>query len=67
MPDYYRQAVDAAIRDAGKPLADLTPQEQEQAAERAVDYLIEWDVFRMDSAGNVRGGRLIREANRERV
>lgn len=64
MTDYYRRAVEAALSELRKPFVDLTPDEQEHVAERALGYLVEWDVFREDSAGSLRGGRLLLEANR---
>lgn len=63
MPDYYRQAVDVAIGELEKPLADLTGEEHETLANRILDLLVEWDVFREDSVGHLRGGSLLRDAN----
>lgn len=64
MTDYYRRAVVAALEEVDKPLNQMTAAEQEAVAERALDYLVEWDVFREDSAGYLRGGSLLREVNR---
>jgi hypothetical protein len=62
-PDYCGLAVDAAIRDADKPLADLTSEEIEALAARVYDYLIYWDVLRVVD-GDLRGGHLLRLRHR---
>lgn len=49
------KAIDAAVREAGKPLADLTGDEVEALAGRVFDHLVMWDFFRMID-GRLRGG-----------
>ncbi len=63
MTDYYRQAIDAAVRDTPKPLADLEGEELRELSRKVFDYLISWGVF-MEIEGELLGGPLLREANR---
>lgn len=43
--NYYRDAVDVAVREVGKPLADLTISEAEDLYLRVLDILCAWGVL----------------------
>lgn len=62
MTDYYRQAIDAAVAELDKPLADLTPEEEMDLAGKVLDVLVDWGVFQ-EVDGELRGGPKLLAAN----
>jgi hypothetical protein len=65
MNDLYRQAVDAAVTETGRPLTEIQRDEAATIAlmDRVIEILIQWDVWRTDSDGRILPGSQIGEAN----